>query len=330
MKILGIFISVIILSPAFSWASNRLLSSNVSAEQGVFRLELQFDKTISQEEVGIQFDGNQLVMRIPDAKMKKNLGALTSELDFIKEITSSATDKEINVAIELNDLKAIQLKENFSLESVGNSLILEILPPLWTKSANVETKADLNPPVVTAEGGPAKSLDAGDAIKKEDEIPLFVKKSGGSSSGSEAGKIIFMVLSVLAMGGGLIWWMKNQSKMVNGPESLMKIKMVTQFHLGPKKSLAVIRIAGESLLLGITDNDIRLIKTLSLLDEDLPEVANAPFNEVLSNESSSSSSAAMVAQEGADEGPINDEDFSFGPAVKTSFSQKIPLLRKLV
>ena len=115
--------------------------------------------------------------------------------------------------------------------------------------------------------------------------------------------------------------------MVNGPESIMKIKMITQFHLGPKKTLAVVRVAGESLLLGITESQIQLIKTLSLLDEDLPEVATENFQEALhqqTNMAHKNSSASDLDK------IMNEEEFSFGPATKSSLTPKIPLLRKII
>jgi flagellar protein FliO/FliZ len=49
------------------------------------------------------------------------------------------------------------------------------------------------------------------------------------------------------------------------------IEVLNQHHLGPKRSIAVIRVAGEAVLIGVTDHNITLLKTLSLLDDDVPE-----------------------------------------------------------
>ncbi len=61
----------------------------------------------------------------------------------------------------------------------------------------------------------------------------------------------------------------------------MQIKILTQHYLGPKKSLAVIRVAGESILIGITDSSINAIKTLSLMDDEIPDHVPGAFNETL-------------------------------------------------
>ena len=60
-----------------------------------------------------------------------------------------------------------------------------------------------------------------------------------------------------------------------------QIRIITQHYLGPRKSLAIVHVAGESLLIGITDHDIRLVKQLSLIDDEVP--ANLPkrFDEEL-------------------------------------------------
>ena len=67
------------------------------------------------------------------------------------------------------------------------------------------------------------------------------------------------------------------------PDSNKKIKILTQHHLGPKKSLAIIRVAGESLLIGVTDHSINLIKPLSLLDEEVPLETSSQFSVSLGN-----------------------------------------------
>jgi flagellar protein FliO/FliZ len=46
---------------------------------------------------------------------------------------------------------------------------------------------------------------------------------------------------------------------------------VSQQSLGAKKSLAVIRVAGEDILIGITDYNISMIKSLSFLDDEVEE-----------------------------------------------------------
>jgi flagellar protein FliO/FliZ len=49
------------------------------------------------------------------------------------------------------------------------------------------------------------------------------------------------------------------------------IQVLSTQHLGAKKSLAVVQVAGEAMLIGITDNNISMIKSISLLDDDMPQ-----------------------------------------------------------
>jgi flagellar protein FliO/FliZ len=217
------------------------------------------------------------------------------------------------------------------METVGNGMIIEVLPPTLNKAeAPAVTDAVAGKAIGQSSGQiagePSLPVANGDTIKTEKEIPLFSKKEANPAESSGMTKIAFMVFAIVALGGYMLWSMKNRSKMVNGPESLMKIKVITQFHLGPKKTLAVVRVAGESLLLGITESQISLIKTLSLLDEDLPEVGAGTFAAAL-GEQTEPSRKTHVESEIEN---VAEEEFAFGPAVKTTLSQKIPMLRRII
>lgn len=319
-----IIFSLVFFFQTSSWALNRLLSASTSGEQDVIRLELLFDQGVDASKLNPQFAEKTMTIIIPEATYKKSSTELSPSVSYINDIRIvAAKDKQVAVQFTFVDMQAAQMKENLTMEAAGNSLIVEILPPIWSKPS-------------LAESLPVKenqSLSSVEPVKietkasNEKEIPLFDKKANRSNESSGFGKIIFMVMGVTLLGGYLIWWLKNRSKMVNGPESLMKIKVLTQFHLGPKKSLLVIRVAGESLLLGVSEDNINLIKTLALLDEDLPEISNESFVEALEEKvkPKASKKVADVESEVA-----LDEEFSFGPAVKTSFSKKIPLLRRLI
>lgn len=59
------------------------------------------------------------------------------------------------------------------------------------------------------------------------------------------------------------------------------IKILTQKPIGPKKNLMLIRVAGETILLGVTDQNINHIKTLSLMDDELPQYTEPKFKNQL-------------------------------------------------
>ncbi|PWU14313.1 MAG: hypothetical protein C5B49_13310 [Bdellovibrio sp.] len=86
----------------------------------------------------------------------------------------------------------------------------------------------------------------------------------------------------LVLGLGLVGVViLRKYKFRNRKATQFQMKILAQHFLGPKRSLAVVSVAGESILIGVTDHHISLIKSLSLLDEELPAVAPAKFESIL-------------------------------------------------
>ncbi len=117
--------------------------------------------------------------------------------------------------------------------------------------------------------------------QSESEIPLNLEaeKKSASSEGV-AGRVFYSVAILLILGGGLFYFVKRYS-IPKTSKSQAQIKVLSQHFFGPKKSVALIRIAGESMLIGITDNQINLVKSLSLLDEEVPEEVPQNFSRTL-------------------------------------------------
>ncbi len=59
------------------------------------------------------------------------------------------------------------------------------------------------------------------------------------------------------------------------------ITILTQKSIGPKKNLMLIRVAGETILLGVTDHNINHIKTLSLMEDEIPSFTEPKFSKQL-------------------------------------------------
>jgi flagellar protein FliO/FliZ len=122
---------------------------------------------------------------------------------------------------------------------------------------------------------------------KESEIPVFKKqKELQKAESSATSRLIFSLIVISLFGGALFvfakWWNKNHK--LNDKHT--KIQVLTQHHLGPRKSLAIIRVAGESILLGVTDQNISMIKTLSFIDDEVLENVPSNFQESFDFESS--------------------------------------------
>ncbi len=118
-------------------------------------------------------------------------------------------------------------------------------------------------------------------IKDESQIPLKVateKKDEVSGSSLQKFLLGSVVLSCLLIG---IYFLLRKYSIRSQKTDSHQIKMLTQHHLGPRKSLAIIRVAGESILIGVTDHNISMIKSLSLLDEDIPQDTPKKFDQTL-------------------------------------------------
>lgn len=157
---------------------------------------------------------------------------------------------------------------------------------------------------------------------KETEIPVnldSVKKADASQGSIYKVIMTFAILGLLGCAGyfGFRKYAKMQPK-----NQANQIKILTQHYLGPKKSLAIIRVAGESVLIGITDQNITMIKSLSLLDEDIPEETPKNFNNVFNKVSGTG------AQSAASAGDDSQDDFSIS-GIKDFVSSRLKNMRTL-
>ena len=152
----------------------------------------------------------------------------------------------------------------------------------------------------------------------ENEIPLKIENSVKiADAGANTSKML-MTFSVVGLIMGVAYYFIRKNGISNkASKSNMQIKVLSQHFLGPKKSLAIVRVAGESILIGVTDQNISMIKALSLLDDELPQVLPKSFEESLTEKSEMLTEAEMV-----------EDEFSFA-GLKTTVSQKLKSMRSL-
>ncbi len=154
-------------------------------------------------------------------------------------------------------------------------------------------------------------------IASEAAIPVVIDgKAAASSDNTSLGQKVlfsFSILGVLV----LTTWMFGRKYLKKGLINVQnhQIRILSQTSLGPKKSLAVIRVAGESVLIGITDTQISMIKSLSLLDEDLPEQTPFRFDNAL-----------QAADAGRKSTPIENDSITFA-SLKTQVSSKLQSMK---
>ena len=120
----------------------------------------------------------------------------------------------------------------------------------------------------------------------ESEIPVLAKKEEKKSTGGGLARILITLGVLAVLFGGASYGIRRWSKRTGVNKENTRIKIITQHHLGPKKSLAIIHVAGEAILIGVTDQNISMLKTLSLIDDELPETLPQTFDTAMDEEDS--------------------------------------------
>jgi flagellar protein FliO/FliZ len=153
----------------------------------------------------------------------------------------------------------------------------------------------------------------------EDQIPLKIDAQVKATSTEDSSAKMVVSFAILATMLGAAYYFIRKYSVSNkvGSKSNMQIKILSQHYLGPKKSLAIVRVAGESILIGVTDQNISMIKALSLLDDELPQVLPKNFEDTLTEKSDLISEAEAA-----------EDEFSFA-GLKTTVSQKLKSMRSL-
>lgn len=129
------------------------------------------------------------------------------------------------------------------------------------------------------------SLNSAKAERQnEAEIPVFgksAKEAKVAPAASSLERLVVTVLVLTVLVAAAAFALKNWSRRRNEFKDRVKMQVISQHFLGPKKSLAVIQVAGEALLIGVTDHNISLLKTLSFIDDEVPELAPKNFADEL-------------------------------------------------
>jgi len=192
-------------------------------------------------------------------------------------------------------------------------------------SAVVASPAAVEAPAV----GPAAKLS-------EDQIPLTIEAAKKPvEGGSSAAKALMSMAIVLILTGTGYYFVRRYKFSNKVNKSNMQIKVLSQHYLGPKKSLAIIHVAGESILVGVTDHNISMIKSLSLIDDEVPATLPNSFGQTMANVEAGTAQAAtatatQVAQQrqtSTTTVPVElDEEFSFTNVTDT-VSKKLRSMR---
>lgn len=151
-----------------------------------------------------------------------------------------------------------------------------------SESKSGTTSSEVAPSAPSEEllAGEMKNLKEGSITSKpENEVPVLASATAEKTSQQDPMSRLLLSLGVvMGVALSLLLVAKFWSKRKTGLKQHHQIKVLTQFSMGPKKSLAIVRVAGESILIGVTDHNISMIKSLSLIDDELPEMSPQHFD----------------------------------------------------
>ena len=81
--------------------------------------------------------------------------------------------------------------------------------------------------------------------------------------------VVFMGMTSFILLSLLFWrWRMGRRLSRTSLENSQEIKVLNQHSLGYRKELVIVEVAGESILLGVTDSHVSMIKTLPSLEDD--------------------------------------------------------------
>jgi flagellar protein FliO/FliZ len=222
--------------------------------------------------VYVKSEGNKLKIKIEDpessmsaAISKKLVPDIVPPIDLNSELEpkqQSQLDGELSAAAVL-EREFIKKIEKFG-ESPAEAA---------QAASQVSGDNEANQETAQEEGVKSEPLGGFGADEyDESKISLSLDKvKKATSSESPWVRMIISLFVIIAVGLGVFIFTKRFSKSSQKIGGNIKIQTVSQQSLGAKKSLAVIRVAGEDILIGITDYNISMIKSLSFLDDEVEE-----------------------------------------------------------
>lgn len=104
----------------------------------------------------------------------------------------------------------------------------------------------------------------------ESQIPVLKdERAAKSSENSPWMRLIGCAIFFLMIASVVVVSVKRVAKKKSIGGKKARIEVLHQHFLGPKKSLALVQVAGEAILIGVTDHNISMIKSVALIDDEL-------------------------------------------------------------
>lgn len=252
-----------------------------------FFVELNFSGAISEKDVRLDYNPQGIDVFVGGvSSLKRHVKSIK---DLTVERVATANGGSGTLKLQVGVVKkwlGSQFEKTTSFVTQTNQLLLRIGDPQVSTSA--ASPVSLTAESLTNSVAPGDQIDslmrqeaaktaspAKQALKAEvdETAPVFKTpqvevKEKGVSTASLIGRMLLSLLVITAIFGGGLYGLKKWPGAKKLTSRNKMIEVLAQHSLGPKKSVAVIRVAGETVLVGVTDNHISILKTLSLLDEE--------------------------------------------------------------
>jgi len=209
--------------------------------------------------------------------MKKSsilITTLTLAINLAPGPTASASNLNEEVPIAAKLVVGTQAP---AADAPGDDYRVAEVAETSLSAGSIETKA------ASAPESSSRVLPKTETAKlPENEIPVLTGNKESKKAATGGLSRVMVTLGVLAiLLGATIFGLKRFSKRRANRNQNTRIKVLTQYPLGPKKGLAIVQVSGEAILLGVTDHNISMLKTLSLIDDEFPDELPRNFNSAL-------------------------------------------------
>ena len=173
---------------------------------------------------------------------------------------------------------AAKKKHKTEVDQAADDAIVAAAEQLVNESKSLKIEELKTEPVTEAmaaaasTGPAAKDLPAlpAAAEKKESEIPIFTKSEKVEKSESSLlWRLGASMAMLILVGGALIYGTKRYSRTKSTTAGKVRIEVLHKHQLTPKNSLALVRVAGEAILIGCSDHSVNMLKTITLIDDEL-------------------------------------------------------------
>jgi flagellar protein FliO/FliZ len=304
-------ISLTLIS-SWAWSATALLSGITTKRIGSdFFIEMSFNQDVSERDIKVEYVNKVIEFSIPEARSSQTRKtAIVKDTIIDRLLTAKGPTNSMLLRVVLNGKYAADdFGRTTSFLTKGSRVLLKVgdpsKAPPGTAPGALQGELAEETPSEASRGMPGKMIDA--LMKKtdpqaaqaasepvlasadqgaEDSQPVFKTKTKEpkvqtASVGDVWGKLVMSLLLIGGIGGAAFYLVKKSPQAKKLSLKGRMIEVLAQHPLGPKKSVAVIRVAGEAVLVGITDSNISILKTLSLLDDDVPA---AKFQSSLANQ----------------------------------------------